>query len=232
MSSQPSGSTMAISASGQASDRPDASPPPPQQATIWSGPFKPALAKLLGDFNARAALPFDDPCIAECVDQSRTAFLDQCAPQSRRAIRSRGRRGRCRLPSARVASSFICGALEGMTIVAAIPSRLGSPRDALGMVTARNADDALCTLLFGQVGQPVPCAADLERADGLQHLRLAPDRDAIDFQRQQRRGRQDFGNLGRRAQHALPRRLPVCLSCHKRPLYAAANESLIRGTRR
>ena len=41
MSSQPSGSTMVISASGQASESPDASPPPPQHATIWSGPSSP-----------------------------------------------------------------------------------------------------------------------------------------------------------------------------------------------
>src|SRR3546814_2465757 len=43
------------------------------------------------------------------------------------------------------------------------------------MIAARYTDDAFIRLLGAQIGQPVPRAADLEGADGLQALGLARD---------------------------------------------------------
>src|SRR3546814_13132249 len=67
------------------------------------------------------------------------------------------------------------------------------------MIAARYADDALIRLLGRKVGQPVPRTADLESADGLQTLGLAPDRSAVDFEWQQRSLRKQCSDFRRHA---------------------------------
>ncbi len=51
------------------------------------------------------------------------------------------------------------------------------------MVAARKGDDAARPLIVGEVAQPMPRTADLERADRLQALGLAPDRYPVDDER-------------------------------------------------
>src|SRR3546814_17495555 len=65
--------------------------------------------------------------------------------------------------------------------------------------SARYADDALIRLFGRKVGQPVPRTADLESANGLQTLGLAPDRSAVEFEWQQRRLRKQCSDFRRRA---------------------------------
>src|SRR3546814_12611551 len=79
------------------------------------------------------------------------------------------------------------------------PQPLRRPGDPLRMIAARYADDALIRLLGRKVGQPVPRTADLESANGLQTLGLAPDRSAVDFEWQQRRLRKQCSDFRRRA---------------------------------
>ena len=72
----------------------------------------------------------------------------------------------------------------------------------------------------------MPRAANLERADGLQHFGLAPNRYAIHLKRQQGRFWQNSAYLGHRPMHPFVRGrrdgYSQFLFCHKRPLYACA----------
>ena len=64
MSSQPSGSTVTMVASGQASAIPALSPPPPQLTRIWPA-RRAGFGQLLEDFEPGRALPGDDVRIVE-----------------------------------------------------------------------------------------------------------------------------------------------------------------------
>ena len=121
MSSQPSGSTMAISASGHARARPDAKPPPPQQDMIMSGPVRPNACSC----SATSSPAVPCPSITQGSPKACTSVAPLCAIKPA-ATSSRDSVARSykttSAPSALVASSFIRGAFDGITIVAAIPS--------------------------------------------------------------------------------------------------------------
>ena len=85
MSSQPSGSTITISASGQASAMPEASPPPPQGTTIRVG----AAPQLLDDLEARSPLAGDDRRIVEARHHGRSGLARRSARRSPRGSRCR-----------------------------------------------------------------------------------------------------------------------------------------------
>ena len=70
-----------------------------------------------------------------------------------------------------------------MTMVAATPQALRRPGHTLRMVSTGNADHALATLIVGQIRQTMPCTANLEGTDRLEHLGFTPNRYTIDFQR-------------------------------------------------
>ena len=76
-SSQPSGSTGTISASGQARARPAVSPPPPHGHDDPRRRAARALGHLRGDLDAGAALALDHPRIGIGMDQGRAGLREQ-----------------------------------------------------------------------------------------------------------------------------------------------------------
>ena len=106
-------------APGSASAIPPERPPPPQGTSTIGG----ARAELRRDLDADAALPFDHVDIVERAAPGSRRAPRRGGRRSPRGSRWRGRRRRSPRPAARVASSFTAGASDGMTMVAAMPSR-------------------------------------------------------------------------------------------------------------
>src|SRR3546814_7560021 len=119
-----------------------------------------------------AALPLDDPRIAIGMDERPPALIEQL----------RGN-GIARFTDAVIEHDLGAqlarrGELHRRRVARhhdrrPDPQPLRRPGDALRMIAARYADDALIRLFGRKVGQPVPRTADLESADGLQTLGLA-----------------------------------------------------------
>ena len=177
MSSQPSGSTTTISASGQASAIPAASPPPPHGTTIRGG----ERAELLEDLEPDRALPGDDRRIVEARHDRRAASPRRCraAIASRLSVRAVVEDD-LRAFGAR-AVDLHPGASAGMTIVAANAEPPRRDRHAARMIARREGDHAALPLLGDQLQQPVGRAAQLERAAGLQAFAFQPDARAVDL---------------------------------------------------
>ena len=170
-----------------------------QTATTATGKDAARLAaQLLGYFDTRTALPLDHPRIAECVDESAAApFLDQLRGNLVAVLAGAfiedhfgpQRAGRIQLHPRRIAGHHDgCGNAEP-------PCR---PCNALRVVPARHCDHAARFFVFGQGRKPVPGAAYLECANGLEHLGLYPALRIANRNRQKRCRRQDRSELCRR----------------------------------
>ena len=77
-------------------------------------------------------------------------------------------------PSASTRARLSAGESDGITITAGHAEQAGRPRDALGVVARRVGDQPAAALLRGQRRGRDVGAAQLERADGLERLRLEP----------------------------------------------------------
>ena len=158
------------------------------------------------------ALPLDDPRIVEARHQHRAARFGQ--PRRDRLARFGGavvadhfgtqRQRALDLGRGRV------GGHHDRRRHAQPPRR---PGHALRVIAARKRRRRPCApLRFVERGQPVPGAANLERADRLQRFGLERDRRAADFRGQQRRRRQDLRHF--RGRVAYPGSGRLSHHCH------------------
>ena len=159
-------------------------------------------AKLRLDLYTGASLSFDDPGIAEGVNEDCAAFFHQLCrhvvPVLARAVIQNDFRaqstGRFQLHLWSVARHHNRGCN---------PETTSRPGDALRMVARGNGDHAARLFRVIKVRKPPPAPADLERADGLQAFRFHMAANPADFDRQQRGRRQDSGDRARCGKHAV-----------------------------
>ena len=176
MSSQPSGSTTTISASGTASAIPEASPPPPHGTTMRGGeppscsiisrPAVPCPATIAGSSKLG-----HHRCARFVCDPRRDRLAALCSPIVEDDLRALG------------ASAFD---LHLRRIGRHDDDRpntepLRRNRNATSVIARRKGDDAPLPLFGRKLQQPVGRAAQLERATSLQTFTFQPDARAADL---------------------------------------------------
>ena len=151
-----------------------ASPPRPTGARTVAAPVDAQLGELLDDLQTDRALAGDDARVVGRRDERPGPRCRPARARARRAPRCAGPTKTISAPSARTPATLTAGALPGMTTTARMPSRRAARATAWAWLPLECVDDAARPARRAKLRERVVGAADLERAGGLEALRLEP----------------------------------------------------------